>query len=275
MTSALVIATADPVQVERNNWRFLCSACNLMVPAEAELSASTRVQTYEWSPRGDEVAVAIGQTSAQMALRDPDIRLMLRVRDGDPAAFSEMVGAFQHRLVGVMHHLMGNADEAEDLAQEVFLRVYRNRKKYRPKAKFSTWLFTIANNMAMNALRNRKGKVPIPLNVSDSGPLGPRPAERLVRNRDAAPSSSLQHAELTARIRMALDTLNERQKVAVILNKFEDMGYAEIAEVMGLTPKAVKSLLSRARAHLREELHDYIYMDGEPVPQMADEADED
>lgn len=219
--------------------------------------------------------MAIGQTSAQMALRDPDIRLMLRVRDDDPTAFSEMVGVFQHRLVGVMHHLIGNAEEAEDLAQEVFLRVYRTRKKYRPKAKFSTWLFTIANNLAMNALRNRKHKASIPLNVSDSGPLGARPAEQLVRNRDAAPSSSLQHAELTARIRLALDKLNERQKVAVILNKFEDMGYAEIAEVMELTPKAVKSLLSRARARLREELHNYIYMDGEPVSQMADNAGND
>jgi len=221
-------------------------------------------------PQGDEAAVPIGQTSAQMALRDPDIRLMLRVRDDDPAAFSELVGVFQHRLVGVMHHLVGNVDEAEDLAQEVFLRVYRTRKRYRPKAKFSTWLFTIANNLAMNALRNRKRRPSVPLNVSDSGPLGPRPAEQLVQNRDAAPSSSLQHAELAARIRMALDKLNERQKVAVILNKFEDMGYAEIAEVMGLSSKAVKSLLSRARARLRDELQDYIYMDGEEAPETAD-----
>jgi RNA polymerase sigma-70 factor (ECF subfamily) len=215
--------------------------------------------------------VAIGHTSAQMALRDPDIRVMLRVRDDDPAAFSQLVEIYQHRLVGVMHHLIGNTEEAEDLAQEVFLRVYRTRKKYRPKAKFSTWLFTIANNLALNALRNRKRKPAIPLDVADSGPLGPRPAEQLVRNRDAAPSTCLQHAELAARIRMALDKLNERQKLAVILNKFEDMGYAEIAEVMELTTKAVKSLLSRARARLREELQEYIYMDGEPVPNAVEE----
>ncbi len=215
--------------------------------------------------------MAIGQTSAQMALRDPDIRLMLRVRDDDPAAFSELVRAYQYRLVGVMYHLLGNSEESEDLAQEVFLRVYRNRKKYTPKAKFSTWLFTIANNLALNALRNRQRRMSVPLNVHDSGPLGPRPAEQLVQNRDATPSTSLQHAELTARIRLALDKLNERQKMAVILNKFEDMGYAEISEVMGLTAKAVKSLLSRARARLREELQDYIYMDGAPVPNAFDE----
>ncbi len=218
--------------------------------------------------------MAIGQTSAQMALRDPDIRIMLRVRDDDPAAFGQLVDLYQHRLVGVMHHLVGNADEAEDLAQEVFLRVYRTRKKYRPKAKFATWLFTIANNLALNALRNRSRKPVVSLDVDESGPLGPRPAEQLVRNRDEAPSTSLQHAELASRVRMALDKLNERQKMAVLLNKFEDMGYAEIAEVMDLTSKAVKSLLSRARARLREELQDYIYMDGQPVPNASEETEE-
>src|ERR1700748_2571735 len=105
----------------------------------------------------------IGHTSAQMALRDPDIRLMLRVRDDDAAAFAELVERFQHRLVGVMHHLVGSADEAEDLAQEVFLRVYRTRKKYRPRAKFSTWLFTIANNLAANYLRGRQRKAVVRL----------------------------------------------------------------------------------------------------------------
>src|SRR5436190_3782445 len=110
--------------------------------------------------------MSVGHTSSQFALRDPDIRLMLRVRDGDDqAAFAELVERFQHRLVGVMHHLVGNADEAEDLAQEVFLRVYRTRKKYTPKAKFSTWLFTIANNLALNALRDRQRKPVVPLDA--------------------------------------------------------------------------------------------------------------
>src|SRR6516165_10390851 len=103
-----------------------------------------------------------GQTSALMSARDPDVRLMLRVRDDEPAAFEELVARFQHRLVGVMHHLIGNADEAEDLAQEVFLRVYRARKTYTPKAKFSTWLFTIANNLALNSLRDRQRRPNVP-----------------------------------------------------------------------------------------------------------------
>jgi RNA polymerase sigma-70 factor (ECF subfamily) len=165
-----------------------------------------------------------------------------------------------------MHHLIGSADEAEDLAQEVFLRVYRSRKKYRPRSKFSTWLFTIANNLALNALRTRKRKPIVPLNVRDSGPLGPRPAEQIVKANTSSPSTRIKNAELVIKIRQALEGLNERQRMAVILNKFEDMNYNEIAEVMGLTTQAVKSLLSRARTNLRQVLEPYVYMDGEPVP---------
>jgi RNA polymerase sigma-70 factor (ECF subfamily) len=203
----------------------------------------------------------IGESSTQLALRDPDIRLMLRVRDDDAAAFAELVELYQHRLVTVMHHLVGSNEEAEDLAQEVFLRVYRGRKKYHPKAKFSTWLFTIANNLALNVLRTRQRKPTIPLNVRDSGPLGPRPAEQLVLDREEPPHERMQQRELAAIVEQALDTLNERQRIAVVLNKFEDMNYAEIADVMGLTSKAVKSLLSRARDNLRLALQDYIHMD--------------
>lgn len=215
----------------------------------------------------------IGQTSAQMALRDPDIRLMLMVRDDDPVAFADLVERFQHRLVAVMHHLIGSADEAEDLAQEVFLRVYRTRKKYTPKAKFSTWLFTIANNLALNALRDRQRRPVLPLEIRESGPLVFRPGESAA-SRDEPPAHNLQQQELAAVIRGALDDLNERQRVAIVLNKFEDMNYADIADVMGLTTKAVKSLLSRARAKLREALQGYIYMDAEPPPPDPSETED-
>src|SRR5438876_8699592 len=190
---------------------------------------------------------------------------MLRVRDNEAGAFEELVELYQHRLVAIMHHLVGNAEEAEDLAQEVFLRIYRVRKTYHPRAKFSTWLFTIANNLALNALRSRQRKPAVPLDVRDSGPLGPRPAEQLVRDRDHQPGDRIQQQELAAVIQQALEGLNERQRAAVVLNKFEDMNYAEIAEVMGLTTKAVKSLLSRARENLRLALKQYIYMEGEPM----------
>lgn len=212
-----------------------------------------------------------GESSTQLALRDPDIRLMLRARDDNAEAFAELVELYHHRLVTVMRHLVGNNEEAEDLAQEVFLRVYRSRKKYHPKAKFSTWLFTIANNLALNILRTRQRKPTIPLNVRDSGPLGPRPAEQLVVDREHQPHQRMQQQELAAVVAQALDTLNERQRIAVVLNKFEDMNYAEIAEIMGLTTKAVKSLLSRARDNLRTALEGYIHMDdGRTSPTPAD-----
>jgi RNA polymerase sigma-70 factor (ECF subfamily) len=209
---------------------------------------------------------AIGETSAQLALRDPDTRLMIAVRDDEPGAFEELVERYQHRLLAVLHHLVGSVEEAEDLAQEVFFRVYRARKKYRARCKFSTWLFTIANNLALNTLRARQRKPVVSLNTRDSGPLGPRPAEQLVLDSGQQPAQRIQQEELAAIVRQALDGLNERQRMAVLLNKFEDMNYAAIAEVMGLTTKAVKSLLCRARTNLRAALQDYIFMDGGGTP---------
>jgi RNA polymerase sigma-70 factor (ECF subfamily) len=214
---------------------------------------------------------AISETSKQLALRDPDVRLMLQVRDDVPGAFEELVEQYQRRLVAVMNHLVSNAEEAEDLAQEVFLRVFRARKKYRPRSKFSTWLFTIANNLALNSLRARQRKRVVSLPVHDSGPLGPRPAEQLVRDPGARPSERIRQQELAAVIRQALEGLNERQRVAVVLNKFEDMNYAEIAEVMRLSTKAVKSLLSRARTNLRAALAGYVNMDGGQLPAAPDD----
>jgi RNA polymerase sigma-70 factor (ECF subfamily) len=220
-----------------------------------------------------QLVAAIGETSAQLALRDPDVRLMIRVRDEEPGAFEELVENYQNRLIGVMHHLVGNLSEAEDLAQEAFLRVYRARKKYRARSKFSTWLFTIANNLALNSLRSRQRRPAGPLNLRDSGPLGPRPAESLARDKTNQPVQNIQQRELAAIIQQALEGLNERQRMAVVLNKFEDMNYAEIAEVMSLTTKAVKSLLNRARTNLRSALSDYIYMDGQSPRTPADDKD--
>ena len=210
--------------------------------------------------------MATGSTSSVMAARDPDIRLMLRVRAGDSAAFADLVERFQHRLVAVMHHLTGHFQEAEELAQEVFLRVYRTRHDYHPTAKFSTWLFAIANNLALNARRDRSRRPPPALGAADGSWAG-----QAAPGREPAPGDRVQRAELAAVVRAALDQLNERQRMAVVLNKFEDMNYADIAAVMGLTPPAVKSLLSRARDKLRECLAPYIDPDaGPPMPPVPD-----
>jgi RNA polymerase sigma-70 factor (ECF subfamily) len=198
----------------------------------------------------------------QLEAKDPDVRLMLQVRDDVQGAFEALVERYQHRLMGVMVHLVGRVEEAEDLTQEVFLRIYRARKGYRPRARFSTWLFTIANNLALNHLRG-KGRNPTVAATGggvgdDTGASAVLPAGERALSRDGTPSAQLRKVELSEVVRDALDVLGEDQKVAVLLNKFEDMSYAEIAEVMGRSEAAVKSLLARARTHLREQLEPYL-----------------
>jgi RNA polymerase sigma-70 factor (ECF subfamily) len=195
----------------------------------------------------------------QLEARDPDVRLMLQVRDDVQGAFEVLVTRYQHRLLGVLVHLVGRVEEAEDLTQEVFLRIYRARKGYKPRAKFSTWLFTIANNLALNHLRG-KGRSPMVANSGDggSGSQALLPVEERVVAREGTASAQLRKVELSEVVREALEGLGEDQKMAVLLNKFEDMSYADIAEVMGRSEAAVKSLLARARNHLREQLEPYL-----------------
>jgi RNA polymerase sigma-70 factor (ECF subfamily) len=186
---------------------------------------------------------------------------MLQVRDDVQGAFEVLVNRYQHRLLGVMIHLVGRPEEAEDLTQEVFLRIYRARKGYRPRAKFSTWLFTIANNLALNHLRGKGRNPTVALGGGGddtSSTAAVRAAPEGAVAREGTPSAQLRKAELSEVIREALDVLGEDQKIAVLLNKFEDMSYAEIAEVMGRSEAAIKSLLARARNQLRERLEPYL-----------------
>jgi RNA polymerase sigma-70 factor (ECF subfamily) len=201
---------------------------------------------------------------------DPDVRLMLEVRDGSATAFEELVVRYQARLVRILEHTVGRRELAEDLAQEVFLRVYRSRQQYVPGAKFATWLFTIANNVACNALRDRSRRPEVTLAGSESGPLGARPLDRLVQATSSAmPARQIDKAELRNVVRMALDSLSQRQRLAVLLNKFEGMSYADIANAMELSPQAIKSLLSRARENLRQMLEPYF--ENGTLPQKNDE----
>ena len=203
----------------------------------------------------------------QLEAKDPDVRLMLQVRDDVQGAFETLVERYQHRLVGVIVHLVGSAEEAEDLTQEVFLRIYRARKGYKPRAKFSTWLFTIANNLALNHLRKRGRKVEgDPLgSAGESGSVGALPATERAVSREGTASTQLRKVELSEVVRDAVGKLGEDQRMAVLLNKFEDMSYADIAEVMGRSEPAVKSLLARARNELREYLEPYLKTGQKPA----------
>lgn len=190
---------------------------------------------------------------------DPDVQLMLRVKEGDQAAFSQLVASYKDRLIGVFSHLLHDQDVAEDLAQEVFLRVYKARERYEPTAKFSTWIFRIANNLASNTRRNRGRRKEVPLDVRDSGPLGSRPEEKMLAEKSGMmPTRQIAKRELQDVVRQALATLNERQRMAVMLHKFEGMSYADIGQAMEMTVPAVKSLLSRARENLRDALEQHI-----------------
>jgi len=184
---------------------------------------------------------------------------MLEVRDGSAAAFEELVVRYQARLVRVLGHLVGRRELAEDLAQEVFLRVYRSRQQYVPGAKFATWLFTIANNVGSNALRDRARRPEVTLTGSESGSSGVRSMDELVQATSGAmPARQIDKAELREVVRLAMDSLSQRQRLAVLLNKFEGMSYTDIANTMELSPQAIKSLLSRARENLRRILEPYF-----------------
>jgi RNA polymerase sigma-70 factor (ECF subfamily) len=197
-------------------------------------------------------------TAEKYTLADPDVRLMLQVRDGDAQAFEELMLRYQNRLMSLLAHLIGQRDLAEDLTQEVFLRVYRARKRYVPGAKFSTWLFTIAGNVASNALRSksRRREVHLAPRASDSAPQSLEAAA--VAASGLMPTRQLDKAEMCAAVQQAVAGLNERQRMAVLLAKFEHFSYADIGAVMDMTPQAVKSLLSRARCNLRQTLQPYL-----------------
>jgi RNA polymerase sigma-70 factor (ECF subfamily) len=224
-------------------------------PAE-RAAARDRHRETDSSARGD---LSISESTAERyTLADPDVRLMLRVRDDDAAAFEELMLRYQHRVVSLLAHMTSQPDIAEDLAQDVFMRVYRARKRYVPGAKFSTWLFTITGNVAANALRSRarRHEVRLPASSNDTTTM---PIEAIALAASGLmPTRQLDKAELREAVREAIQALGDRQRMAVLLSKFEHFSYAEIAEIMDLSPEAVKSLLSRARCRLRDVLEPYI-----------------
>ncbi|MEM6688336.1 MAG: sigma-70 family RNA polymerase sigma factor [Planctomycetota bacterium] len=206
---------------------------------------------------------------------DPDVRLMLRVRDDDAAAFAELVTRYENRLIRLLRTAGPRPDLAEDLAQETFMRIFRARKRYEPKAKFSTWLFFIAGNVAKNAKRDnaRRGESPETdiagsSNKDKSGPTSV--VDTAPEASGLMPTRLIENDERAEMVRQAVATLGERQRMALMLSRFENMSYQEIAESMDLTTKAVKSLLSRARVNLREALKQYIEMPSGSMPAVEE-----
>jgi RNA polymerase sigma-70 factor (ECF subfamily) len=190
---------------------------------------------------------------------DEGARLMLRVKEDDAEAYQILMIQYQPRLQRLLRQLVDSEALAEDLVQDVFLRVWRARKTYQPTAKFSTWIFHIANNVASNANRDRGRKREYQTASSSNDSHASLSLEEMaIASTGQIPVRKLDQAERAEVVQVAVKALNHRQRTALILSKFENLSYQEIADTMGLSVKAVKSLLSRARVNLRSLLQPYL-----------------
>lgn len=188
--------------------------------------------------------------------RDPDATLMLRVQRGDLRAFEAIVDRYKQAVANLIHRMLGDPTEAEDLTQTVFVQVYRSASRYRVSAKFTTWLFTIARNLCLNELRRRSRHPAESLDAAASEQ--DEPARQVADLATAGPVDAVLHGELAAKIQEALLALPENQRVAILLWRDEELAYEDIAEVLGCSLTAVKSLIHRARETLRRRLKHYL-----------------
>ena len=195
----------------------------------------------------ERVKTDIGTGAAAM---DFDAELMLRVKEGDDASFGVLLGKHRSSVVHFLYRMVQNHAVAEELAQEVFLRVYRSRSTYEPTARFTTWLFRIATHLALNALRDAKNERSQERLDDDTGDL---PVRQVSDRRPSVEQSMVYQAKLDE-IRRAIMALPEKQRAAVLMHKYEEMEYSQIARVLSCSESAVKSLLFRAYETLRARL---------------------
>lgn len=186
---------------------------------------------------------------------DPDALLMQEAGRGDRAAFESLMRKYYRRIYNFIGRYVGDAALAEDLSQEVFLKAFQAAPNYQPQAKFQTWLYTIARNTALNSLRGCRRTVSLDETLkTEDGEVAlqiPDPSVRDTREK-------LKDEELAVVVREAIDSLPENQRLAVILRRYENLSYEDIADTLGVSVPAVKSLLSRAKVNLQERLRDAI-----------------
>lgn len=213
-----------------------------------------------------------GLSRSRIASDQAETEVMAAVAQDVPGAFERLVALYQKRVFHVMTQLVGSAHEAEDLTQELFLKVFRARKTYRLDARVSTWIFAIAHNLAMNHLRSRiRSRVRPAPGQSESAADSSPGFDAMANSREGTPSARMRKLELAEIVQQALASLGEDQRMAILLNKFEEMSYAEIAQVMGRSESAVKSLLTRARENLKLQLESYARF-GERNPPVAPDS---
>jgi RNA polymerase sigma-70 factor, ECF subfamily len=183
---------------------------------------------------------------------ESDLELMLRVTHGDVESFEVLLKRHQVPLLGYFVRMVRDQALAEDLTQEAFLRVYQARERYQPEARFTTWLYRIATNLALNAIRDRRCE-PLTFVVPESDDGQAALLERLADGRPTAEQQMLE-SDRERTIREAIESLPERQRAAVILHKYQEVDYRQIAQVLKVSESAVKSLLFRAYESLRVRL---------------------
>ncbi|MGB7767783.1 MAG: sigma-70 family RNA polymerase sigma factor [Verrucomicrobiia bacterium] len=188
---------------------------------------------------------------------DPDAILMLRVKRGDRAAFAELVEKYKQPVMNLVYRTLHDEAEAEDLAQNVFLQVYKSAQRYESRAKFSTWLFTIARNLCLNEIR-RRSRHPADSLEEAHAEHEDQPRQQFEDKTNMAPPDKLLHGELAQKIEEALAGLPENQRTAILLCRQEELSYEEIAEILGCSLSATKSLIHRGRETLKEKLKPYL-----------------
>jgi len=186
-----------------------------------------------------------------------DAQIMLRVKTGDQSAFDYLVQKYRRPLVSFMYRMARNTAAAEDLAQEVFLRVYRSRASYEASAKFTTWLYRIATNLAVNHARDTRHERP-EVTVSLDEPDEETGSTFELPDSSLTAEQAMVRRERMRAIRTKVEALPEQQKMAVIMHKYQQMDYKQIAEVLKKSESATKSLLFRAYETLREQLKEFL-----------------
>ena len=186
---------------------------------------------------------------------EESVRLMLRVKEGDIRAFERLVELHQGIMIGTASRMLGNLDDAHDIAQQVFIRVWKSAPRHEPTAKFTTWLFTIMRNLVFNESRRRTRRKEVPLETDADDEM---PQRQYTDHTAPAPDHITQQDELEKALDRAIAALPEKQRLAVIMRQQQDLPYEQICEVLNMSLPAVKSLLFRARTELRKHLASHL-----------------
>ena len=212
-------------------------------------------KTQPLPPKPIDTHIPAGYTLSTMSIENPavsDEELMLRFKQGDSECFRELVLRHQKSIINLAFRITGNRQEAEEIAQEVFIRVYRAAARYRPKPRFSTYLYRITLNLALNQVRRAKVIVSHLFSGETSQEQRTETAER--SDQTYGPLQTMEKEELKREVRKAIRSLPKRQRLAIILSQYQGLTYQEISDILHCSVKAVERLIHRGKIQLKDEL---------------------